>query len=93
MVEKDLVKILSRWDPSYLEQPKVTEKIKDEIRFSGMAPQQEQLYLMYIDKDLQRLLELARARRVSHHIGQKQSETSSQIGLKNARPKKKVDMI
>jgi hypothetical protein len=68
MVEDDLVKIMSRWDPSFLEGPKVAEKIKDEIKFSGLAPQTEQLYLMYVEKNFKRLLELVRNARANHYL-------------------------
>ena len=63
MVEDELVKIMSRWDPSFLEGPKVSEKIKNEIKFCGLAPQTEQLYLMYVEKNLKRLLDLVHAER------------------------------
>jgi hypothetical protein len=68
MVEDDLVKIMSRWDPSFLEGPKVSEKIKDEIKFSGLSPQTEQLYLMYVEKNFKRLLELVRSARANHYL-------------------------
>lgn len=66
MVEDDLVKIMSRWDPSFLEGATVSEKIKDEIKFCSLSPQTEQLYLMYVEKNLKRLLDLVHAERVNH---------------------------
>ncbi len=68
MVEDDLVEIMSRWDPSFLEGPTVSGKIREEIKFCGLSPQTEQLYLMYAEKNLKRLLDLVRAERVNHHF-------------------------
>jgi len=62
-IEAELVDLISTWDPKYLEAPNVTQKIQHEISFSGLDNEKERLVMQYLEKNIQRLLELAKERR------------------------------